>query len=133
MSELTEKEAFQLVEALVQGWRLSYVHHIRVIAHESAPGFTFSVIFSKPTDTVPIPPQVATITIMLKTASDAKEPLITYVLESETMQRPRNEVLQEHWLDKIIDRKIIVEQRAKTFQENGKLPIPQAYKVLASR
>jgi hypothetical protein len=133
MAEISPKEAFQLVDRMVQGWALAYSHHIKVVTDGGNEGIVCSILFSKPTDDAPIPPHMVAATAAVMSYGDGqKEPAISYALESEMMQRPGSEPLQESCLDKIIARKIAVAERVRTFRNTGKLTTPQPFVSVGS-
>jgi hypothetical protein len=133
MSDMSPKEAFELVDQMVQGWALTYRHHIRVMTDGGNAGIVCSVLFSKPTDDVPIPPHMVAITATVVAYGDErKQPAIVYALESEVMQRQGSEPLQESCLDTIIARKIAVGERVRTFRDTGKLSMPQPFVSVGS-
>lgn len=133
MAEISPKEAFQLVDKMVQGWALTYSHHIQVITDGGNEGIICSILFSKPTDDVPVPPHLAVITAaVVSYGGERKQPAITYALEFEMMQRPGSEPLQESCLDTIIARKIAVGDRVRMFSDSGKLSTPQPFVSMGS-
>ena len=123
---MSPQHAFEAVETMVQGWALPYSHHILLVSDGGKDGIIFAgitcaVLFSKPTSSVPIPPQMAAITATV-VPSAGEPPAITYALEGEMMQRSSSERLDAKLLDKLIARKLIVEERAGFHRETDSLP-----------
>jgi len=117
------QQAFKAVETMVETWSLTYSHHIQLVSDGGNDGIVCAVLFSKPTASVPIPPQMAAVTVTVVPQA-VGPPAMTYALECEMMQRPSTERLEAKLLDKLIARKVIAEDRARVHRETGSLPAP---------